>query len=46
MARQYVLDNNNNSWESGEDYTFTVKAMQLDGVYHQEPVRGIEQLCL
>lgn len=46
MARQYVLDNNNNSWESGEDYTFTVKPMQLDGVYHQEPIRGVEQLCL
>lgn len=46
IARQYVLDHNNSSWQDGEDYKFTVEAMHLDGVHHQTPIRGIDQLCL
>ena len=46
IARQYVLDHNNSSWQDGENYTFTVEAMYLDGVHHQTPIRGVDQLCL
>ena len=46
IARQYVLDHNNSSWQDGENYTFTVEAMHLDGVHHQTPIRGVDQLCL